>query len=1063
MIIKSIFNLFLGICLLAQTSPALAGANRPTPNPMSRFGIPPEMVRPPEPVQPPPTAPVAINNFGRFLGNYQVPYMTQAFCNDIVNMLMRNDYRAENSDITPLLNHYSNTLAGRNSEQHRAAGAVALRRMARMFQRQNAVGNENSRQTLNYCYDEFSSTLSDLSYSVPTPETGVGDSDSGAETSLEERVQAMLNRCEAETNPALCQDAERTGAPVGKLDGDLQKIKTSLVKSGVSFPASKRSDGSGAPVGIRSEHDICNCALSSSHFNDQRGQQIIAQKREMGLKLIQDALNKKFLDSYAQNLEDMKFFAAKKGDLLNKIPKEEESLLSCNNPADFESEIATACAGSGVDLTERERRKSELFGLLGPAAPGVEPSDPWANLEDKVSNLPFSKRENLPQGMGGVFNRKVYDDIRHGFAENEPSVKQLNLILSRIINTASFQGSFLVSRNPMQNLSSFLTQKYQDKDAWLVFSRQLADGLPDSTINQFNHEGLEFFKRLVREATPYVPSLRIALSEKSVFNRLVSDARGPRGEEKVAEVVKALETEPKYLYDNYLKGNCQKIKKDFANAVCNDRASLFSRISNDQLSRIFASAPLVDFEILKAISCSEQKVPLDQRLDVLLPVPPSSLMARLDDNPSTVDQFELVMKGLESGNDQFRRYVKAVVIGHENTASAVSSQNLLSSLGVSSGAVSGGTGYLSSPLDYIDDNGKISNTKVGTNFTSLNAENGNGTTASSQQLKQSSGAVEGTRKPEHTVTGMELPREEGVKPQPETVFNYSNYLPQTGAPNQQRREPASEQARTQLREAISDNSNRETVDRFVSNVSDPQIEELRRLREQAQSDAEKLRRLTEDAQKSRIRSLEEDLRRLQEKRQEAIVATPSVAPTEEQRRLVPQDEFSVVKATPEQQRSLASLGGATPQIAGGQEVSVAGGGLTSPVTPRNRISGVEGVESAGLILVSNVAKQGAPDLSQEILRFLETEPDLQALTQLREKGMIFRYKVIKDGKESVEEVVIQFDKLSEEAKRVIMTKIERRRALNPSLIAIEEDIARTQRSHSYEALKLIIGQQLVRR
>lgn len=255
-----------------------------------------------------------------------------------------------------------------------------------------------------------------------------------------------------------------------------------------------------------------------------------------------------------------------------------------------------------------------------------------------------------------------------------------------------------------------------------------------------------------------------------------------------------------------------------------------------------------------------------------------------------------------------------------------------------------------------------------------------------------------------------------------------------------------------------------------SNLSSEQLAELEELKQQAQRDRERLIALTGETQQARIRGLQEQLRQLENRRNQRVADDSTDVPRRES--IVGNTNLSQFQ-NPSQQidrvsipsSGRTSLSGGSASLPGA--VSSGGSGSSASRLPAS-VPPVRNnqIQPGAFIITSESTRNGevaSEDLSLEIIRYLsQNNPDLEVLTRIKENGMLYKFKTVENGVEKQREIFIQFDRLTSEARRIVETKIESRRAQSPSSARLEEEITATRRSYSYEALKLIVGQEILR-
>jgi hypothetical protein len=79
---------------------------------------------------------------------------------------------------------------------------------------------------------------------------------------------------------------------------------------------------------------------------------------------------------------------------------------------------------------------------------------------------------------------------------------------------------------------------------------------------------------------------------------------------------------------------------------------------------------------------------------------------------------------------------------------------------------------------------------------------------------------------------------------------------------------------------------------------------------------------------------------------------------------------------------------------------------------------------------------------------------------LRTTGMLYKYKIIENGKEVEKEFMIDYRSLTDDAKKLINNKISSQ-GIDPCQIdQIERKLGQLKRSYTISSLKLILGEKM---
>ncbi len=147
----------------------------------------------------------------------------------------------------------------------------------------------------------------------------------------------------------------------------------------------------------------------------------------------------------------------------------------------------------------------------------------------------------------------------------------------------------------------------------------------------------------------------------------------------------------------------------------------------------------------------------------------------------------------------------------------------------------------------------------------------------------------------------------------------------------------------------------------------------------------------------------------------------------------------------------ANPGSASLARAGGTSSNIRAGGI---VVARYAPAASGGPVTVDLPAVSAVnGDVPAEDMNRNIIRYLETNTlDLRTLIQIKESGMLFRYRV----NEREREVLLSYANLPADIKNIIDQRIISARATPDEINRISNDIKLRRRNYSYETLRAII-------
>lgn len=799
----------------------------------------------------------------------------------------------------------------------------------------------------------------------------------------------------------------------------------------------------------------------------------VAEERQKIANLVRDRLYKKFLNDYSQNREDINFFMNHRGNILN---GHNEDALACKNLSQFKERANAKCTANGISQEARAKRERELFSKLRIPSPSPDLEDNWKQLDSKISTIEFPEgTTGLPENISAKgLNRIAFDEVRHGFSEDTRS-RAFNKIITGLLKDQHFKEWAEGSPNetPAVRLMDYMFNIKNDP-ARVDAVVNMASSEQAFDRNAFKENLEENFVKLMQDVTAYSPEMRIALSSPEIFNDVMARAKKPG----FKDFKTVLGNDPKaagpdgpanLIHDKHLLHKCGQIMESFANAVCSDDNNIVDNADPDDLKKLIQENPMADIDSDYAthLTCKIdgdilKRIPLD------IDAPYSSLHSRVVEMEK--DFFANIKDAVLEGDKTVMSYISGMAREASDTSVEIDNKEALAdnnvSIGGSTFSPRTSSGGKSSLWDHVDSSGSFSSERVYANNKLVSRpdvpsskEKANNDISSRQDGEKTAADLTQDQ------TGVK-----DLKTTPDVPTFGTSY-----ATRSQTEKSNESQSKTELRQTLGSDGSKPEVQQQISRIDDDMAAELNRLREEAAQNRQKLAELTSQAQESKIRMLQDQLRRLQEERRTVVEASPVpvVSPESKNDYIVsPQRTFS-------QNREPAADGSSesdSPVPVPGQKqssvsndpASVAGNSNTVRNQSRGDVSSntetSAGSSIAPLVVTSTaVRSESNVDMNLEMIKFLDaTNPDLTTLTQIKDQGLLYRYKVVVNGVEREQEVLIRFSGLNESARQALERKISQRRSENPRLAQVEDSIAEVQRKVSYESLKYIIGQQLSR-
>ena len=325
---------------------------------------------------------------------------------------------------------------------------------------------------------------------------------------------------------------------------------------------------------------------------------------------------------------------------------------------------------------------------------------------------------------------------------------------------------------------------------------------------------------------------------------------------------------------------------------------------------------------------------------------------------------------------------------------------------------------------------------------------------------------------------------------PVIAGNYSNAGSQVAGDSE---------ARKDLRDALSNDSNRDTIDKLMSNLDEASIRDLAKYKDDASKKREQQIEAMKLENDKLLSQLQEQMASLQKQREEILTQTQSLNKPAQNTRAPASINPGPAQNSSTLEKNGYSSGGMTggnefvptqstnfvqsQNTGGGASVGGSAGGSSSGSTAG---AGSLGRADSGNLAAANLVKYGgldnggpvpvssgqvksagleikSSDVNSEVLKFIqEGSPDIRTLLQIKESGMVYKYKVMENGKEVEREMVLDYNNLTEDVKKLIEQKIAKSGVDKKEIARIDSEIKLLKRRYSYQALKSIIAEQTKR-
>ncbi|WP_408095931.1 hypothetical protein ACJVC5_12885 [Peredibacter sp. HCB2-198] len=763
--------------------------------------------------------------------------------------------------------------------------------------------------------------------------------------------------------------------------------------------------------------------------------------------LIFNAVGKKFLNSYASNMEDVRYYLTNKVKALGTSP-EEASNLQCNNARAFQSVIETECAANKVPKEIYEKRTKDLLSSFGD-----DMSDPTLDgkikrIDEFILNITPDKK-SMDVGPQRMFTRTEYDMIRNGASKKAPEIGFMNTLLNGVLNhptlKTQFESNLKEGLNPGHALSRIMNEEYSPDVQNLLqqlisenknqpLYKRLQGTLKTDTTDDYP----DFIRNTYKIAVGAHPGLKALLTDRNLFNELLVKRQNSY-DNKRTNFIDLLEHDPKLL-NKHFSTRCEKLRQNLAQAVCTPDEDHVKRVKRDDINKLMTQI------------IGKSNLPLKDLLLCQMP----------DSQPKGIfNKLSFGFNDWLNRSDYFNRKLNPISQQDNGFSGAYRALNGNNGRGQVSEIVSALTSFSREKRESAPEiASEISRRE---NFTIPQQTKPGATPEINHFSKNIAEAVS---------TPSETPRI------PESFASASSVVPLAVATPLATSE--SKTMRSQLKDYLSDKENEKTVDKLLSNAQDEDVKELLRLKDELAQDNEKIINLMRENDRSKLKSLEESYQALEKQYQEAL--KNKSAPT-----------TSSVATTAETEEDLRdySRGSTTGTYNTGGTEGVYNGSRFSDSTPSHTSStggvsagrAVASTSSAGrntsqavastpressrgdIIVETNSIHSAdqqtdSQEINQEIISFVNKhETDVSTLQKLKDQGFILKFKVLQNGVEIEKEMKVEYSAMSPEAKQILDKKIAHQNIRSDQFGKLEHDYLKARRAYSYSALKMILGIQ----
>lgn len=723
------------------------------------------------------------------------------------------------------------------------------------------------------------------------------------------------------------------------------------------------------------------------------------------------------LDNFASHVEDVSFFIHNQSGSFDSLDEAGEREVQCLNPQSIENFIKSSnYCGGRLNRAQRER----ISTLFSDYSEGSDLSSSLRSFNTQIMN------SNVLQN-GRMYTRRDFDVQRQSLirisSEFHNSTRLLQNVLKDAVSSSEISSSAGDKGiSPFQATTEYIFKLLNERNFTKLNSLIPAEILDKAKTQGVIQEALlkDELQKVYGELLNHPTTKRI-LTDKALFNSAIIHLEN--------NSLESLLAGPDFIKE-YFASKCERIKHNFANYICVDDDEFASRVQSENF-RDFVSGNLESGtseenkranQIRTLLACRHQNesgsVGIEERIQLSdNSMLPSDLFARM--------------------NNQDTNFIRFANVSSESPAGQLISD---------------------ATRDYVR------------SYPDISPERFRGT--------RSLASVTGTTDLERTIDRTD--RSDKSDPNQSSAFldNSSQYqaVAATGVPTQvsdasaaAARERSSSDSRKELSDFLSNMENREEVERLMNGTSDEMMKELMKLREEMDKNQQRINELLTENQRLKTEEMRRKLENLERDRaaldpgpvrtrSEASVSRdlPAVIPTNLNR--------SITSPVETGGSSSGNLSASTSGSSDGASLSGLNRALLSSSSGASR--GPASETSNPIVVSASGARSGSLEIrSQEVgldlLNYLSSNgSDIQTLINLKTSGVLYRYQILENGQMVEKEVLIEYNNLNDDVKRIIDQKIAQNKDRASEIVRLDNEIKELHRVYSYSALQLLLAEQM---
>ena len=783
-----------------------------------------------------------------------------------------------------------------------------------------------------------------------------------------------------------------------------------------------------------------SCACLKSHFTETPTED---EKKEEEKKLkakVRELANQKILNDYTTHFEDVRFYAANAATIFHRNENKRGGRVrkvQCSNPDPFFDAMKSnaSCKAKMISKEDQEIRMSEVLRSFGSKL-----SNDFDSSLKTIQVQIFTTTAD-PSLLSDWRARRAYDEDRYVLVKKSDAVQAADRIITKLMGNAEFKNSLtekgLNSGNaPKETILEILNEKFKsntlkallDKD---TLGRELSDQLEKSMAANKPESFLNDLHKSFSLASEIHPGIDRLLKNQKLFTDVSAKLKSP------ANVLGLIESDD--LMNDHFEESCKEVVANLAEVACSSDDELMSKVSDSEMIANTKSERPNNPQIQALLLCDRVLSPnatavkggmlLDPESDKL-----SDYIKMVTNKPSTIAALIAEAKSrphsdfAKAFNDARQSVPAGVSIpsdANDKVATEIFGKDVTSRPAIDNSAAA---------------DVKVNNTKV--------------QSSDKSQVSDASNPVISDSRPDAAVADA----------------NYSNSSSVASVSNNSL--PQKIETPREMREFLSEGTSKEVVANVVNDSSDEMMKDLIRLKEETEKSRLKILELSSENEKLKLKTAEETLARLQKDRAALEPGQPEVKSpdmTQRDRTLQPSTVRDNKRelASVDQQESGGAAAGTNTQaaaVSGSAQASLVGLNRALLATSGNIANSVD--YSGPVVVSSATTRSGileirSQDVGLDLLNYITSnDADIQTLIKLKTSGIMYKYKIVENGQLVEKEMLIDYQNLNEDVKKLIDKKIAQNKNLSKEKSRLDNEILELKRIYSYSTLKIILGEQM---